>query len=171
MFRRPNLAKRFPKWVEERRGNFEVVIESPLYWILTEKHGILPCSIHNDRIAVFKRNEISRYEISDKDLVEYYHLREEQFRKDNDRIRKQNEELVRKLAEEEFENETLENELETVKTELNLVKREKWKQLFDSVLKEVTIGTKYQNDMNRMRKMYELEKQNRRGFLARILGK
>lgn len=173
MFRKKNkqdLCIRFRGWVSNNNNHSYIVSDdSPIYWILTEKQKLCGKSVGNSE-HVFLKNEID-YDTLDQYLAEYYHMREEQFKRDNERIRGENEKLVRKLAGENEELQRVKKELQIIREELDLTKREKWKQLFEAVLREVVIGKRYQQDVEQMRRAYEKEMENRRGFLARVLGK
>lgn len=176
MFRTKNkqdLCKRFPDWiVSENKTTCTVKNDSPLYWILKEKQNIGYVNSHSgDKNGrCFNKNHI-KYNTIDHDLAEYYQMREQQFRRDNDRIRMENDRLVRKLAREDVELQRTKKELEITREKLELTNRQKWKQLFESVLREIVIGKRYQQDIEQMRSAYEKEMENRRGFMARILGK
>jgi len=174
MFRtksKESLIKRFPDWVDaENKAICTVKEDSPLYWVLKERQNIDSRSDKKSGNCRFDKRCIN-YSNIDRDLAEYYHMREEQFRHDNQRVRDENEKLVKKLADEDDEIQLIKNELEITRKQLELTKREKWKQLFESVLREIVIGKRYQKDIEQIRTAYEKEMENRRGFLARILGK
>lgn len=168
------LYEKFPDWVriEADKIHYAVSYDSPIYWILTERQKlkfIHPEIKPVDKYVLFVAKQVN-YDTIDRDLAEYYHMREKQFRYDNERIRNENKKLVQKLADEDDELQRVKNELSCVHKELDLTKREKWKQLFESVLREIVIGKRYQKDIEQMRSAYEKEMENRRGFFARILG-
>jgi hypothetical protein len=172
MFRTKNrpkssLIKRFPEWIENENDMIcTVKRETPIYWILTKKQGINSIKSHGE--CCFNKQHIN-FNTIERDLAEYYHMREEQFKCDNNRIREENKKLVNKLAEEDIKLEKLENRLKNVYEELDLTKREKWKQLFESVLREIVTGKRYQKDVDQLRSAYEKELNIKRGFLARML--
>jgi len=165
-----SLIKRFPQWIEsENATTCTVKRETPIYWILTKKQKINSINSHGE--CCFNKQHIN-FNTIERDLAEYYHMREEQFKCDNGRIREENKKLIKKLADDDDKIQNIENKLKNVYKELDLTKREKWKQLFESVLREIVIGKKYQKDIEQMRNTYEKEKElelTKRGFLARML--
>jgi len=105
-------------------------------WVLTEKQKlkfINPGLDKPRKVVLFAAKDIN-YNTVERYLAEYYHMREEQFKRDNKRIRGENEKLVRKLADEDEELQRVKRELELTREELDLTKRDKWKRLFESVL-------------------------------------